>query len=573
MATSDRYPYLTSNVLNQDFLDECHENLTNNLELVVEIDTPAGTIYISDRNKYVGSTFYEARTNFPIITRTIGEFLDSVLEFSDLVLKINNVDGKYNDIMPAGANYDGWIGRSVVVKLGLRDVASTYNTIFEGKITDQGGFQRDVDSFTIRTRNKFDVLNVEFPKAVFKKSVFPNLENDLENLVVPIVYGDFTTNVEENAASVLAFPVNGLDADVNGETSYSNPVQVVISENDNVSFDTTQVYLKRGDTYYLFNSADIQNVTNNRTFEVRQSGTTPAGVTLVEGNLYEFATGDRFVVKVKGKDLGAYDDNIISIARDILETHGGLVAGDFDSSWDTYRDKSTPAVSAISTFKARAWIQDPKGVLEYVLSLLEQVRVELFIDRNQKLKLTSLHLDEFESSPSFTVKNWDVVKDTFQPKIHERNNFNRAKAEFNFLPNRNQQYQETSVFRNEAAITQQGKEISKKIIFPNLYETTIVESQVEEMLRLASGIIEIIDLNLTWRSMLLDIGDFVKINVSIQSTVFDSVPAMIRDIGADPDGLKIPAKIWSFQMLPFPGWTPGYSGTVGGSTATITRET
>ena len=68
MATADRKPYETATVLDQDFLDDCHDNLTNQLEVIVDIDTPTGTIYLSDRNKYVGSTFYEARLKFPIIS-------------------------------------------------------------------------------------------------------------------------------------------------------------------------------------------------------------------------------------------------------------------------------------------------------------------------------------------------------------------------------------------------------------------------------------------------------------------------------------------------------------------------
>jgi hypothetical protein len=74
--------------------------------------------------------------------------------------------------------------------------------------------------------------------------------------------------------------------------------------------------------------------------------------------------------------------------------------------------------------------------------------------------------------------------------------------------------------------------------------------------------------------MLLDIGDFVKINVDIQGTQFVNVPAMIREIGYDPAGIKIPVKLWSFQMLPFPGHSPTFIGMTGGSTSgIITLET
>ena len=134
-------------------------------------------------------------------------------------------------------------------------------------------------------------------------------------------------------------------------------------------------------------------------------------------------------------------------------------------------------------------------------------------------------------------------------------------------------FQETPLFRNNAAITQAGKEISKKIVFPNLYESATVIDQLKETLKITSSYLENVDVTLTWRSLLLDIGDFVKLNVKIQSSEFDEVPAIIREIGYDPAGIKIPMRLWSFQMMPFPGYNPGYAGTVGGSTATITEET
>ena len=101
----------------------------------------------------------------------------------------------------------------------------------------------------------------------------------------------------------------------------------------------------------------------------------------------------------------------------------------------------------------------------------------------------------------------------------------------------------------------------------------MVINQLIETLKITSAYFENLDVTLTWRSMLLDIGDFVKLNVKIQSTQFENVPALIREVGYDPDGIKIPMRLWSCQLLPFPGYTPGYAGTVGGSTATIDVET
>jgi hypothetical protein len=573
MANSDRFPYLTSTVLDQDFLDDSFDNLTNQLELIVDVGSPTGVLHLSDRNKYVGGTFYEARLKFPTIERTIGEFLSGTLQFSQLTLEINNADERYNPILPSGASYDGWVGQEIVVQIGLRDVGSTYTQIFRGRVTEQGGFKRSVKSFTLTARNDFERVNVAFPSTVFKSSSYPDIELEYENVLIPIVYGDWTTTIQEGAASIPALPINGNNPNVNGDAGHTALIGCVISENANVLFDPANVFLLRGDSFFKIDVADVVNVNvTNNYFELRQVNTPTPCTTLVEGELYKYQRGEKFYCRVKGKSLGAYDDNIVEQARDILTVYGGLVGADFDSSWNTYRDKASPVESAISTFKSRAWLGDPQEALSYVLSMFEQVRLECFIDRNLKFKITSLHLDDFVASPSFRLKNWDFESASLTPSLDERNNFNRAQGSFNFLPNRKENYEETRIYKNQNAIDQVKKVISKRIVFPNLYEKDVVANQLQEILKVASATIEILTGSLTWRALLLDIGDFVKVNVDIQSTQYVDVPALIRDIGYDPSGMKVPVKLWSFQMLPFPGYNPGYSGTVGGGSALIIEE-
>lgn len=652
MSTADRRPYLSATTLNQSFLDDCQDSLSNQLELIVDIETPllGTTIYASDRNKYVDGVFYEALLVFPTISRTIGEWLSNEVEFSTLTLEINNSDGRFNYLLPGGASFGSWIGKSVEVKLGLRNVGSTYFRIFKGFVTDVGGFSRGTHSFTLVARDQYDKLNVNFPTTAFSPTTYADIAEDVAGKTIPVIYGDWTTNITSGAASIPANVVNGADPTVliteeNVTISIASPgvftlsnhryqandefildsdgtlpsplvagsnyfiktvltadtftisttaggaeintsgaqsgthtvksalttgsnIKLVISENDLTSFDTSSVYLKRSDNYYLFTSAEIVNVgAGNKSFEITQ------GVLVIDGNPFAYTSGDQFYVKVKGKDLGSYDDNIVSQAKDLLVTFGGLVdPTDFDTTWTTYRDKASPTESAISTFKSRIWIQEPQPVIQYVNSLLEQVRLEAFIDRNLKVKINALHFDSFVASPTFEVKNWDIEKNSFKPKLDERNNFNRARGVFNFLPDTGEEAQVTSTYRNSAAITAAGKEISKQIVFPNLYDSTVVANQVKEILKLASSYLEVIETSLTWRSTLKDIGDFVQLNVSIGGLVMTDVPAMIRDIGYDPEGLKIPVKLWSFMMCPFSGYTPGYAGTTGGSTATITEE-
>jgi len=582
MSNNLRKQFQTAVVLDQAFLDASQDNLVNNLELIVDIEKPGGGyIHASDRNKYVVTAgvgvFYEALLTFPVIKRTVGQFQSPTLEFSTLEMELSNVDGRFNHLLPAGADYAGWVGKSVTVKLGLGEIASTYRTIFTGFVTDQGGFRRNVSSITLVARDKFDAVNKSFPNQVLTKANYPDIESDMENTLVPVIYGDWTVQVETDLASVPALVVNGANVNVNGDTSFSQNIKLVIANHPLVSFDHTQVFLRRGEKSWLIPSADIASISIGGTpssFEIKQqSGTLTAITPDTTDQTLEFGHGDDFFVKVKGLDLSGQDDNIVAQAKSVLKIYGGLADGDFDANWAAFAAKATPAVSAISLFKSRVWLQAPENVLEFALSLLEQVRLEAFISRDLKVKILSLHLEDYQVSPSFTVRNWDTEIGSFRLSIDERTNFNRAKAVYNFLPNRNENFKETHIYKNNASIAQAGKPVSKKVVFPNLYIESTVIDQLKGILQISSAYLENVEMSLTWRSMLLDIGDFVKLNIKIQSTEFESVPALIREIGYDPAGIKIPMKLWSFQMLPFPGYTPGYSGTVGGSTAIIDEET
>ena len=571
MGTSDRKPWLSATVLNQAYLNQCHDSLTNDLQLTVDIETPTGYIRASDRNKYVGGIFYEALLNFPPIYRTIGEWLSTVLEFSDLKLELSNVDERFNDLLPGGNNYGGWVGRTVQVKLGVRNVESTYSVIFDGQITEQAGFGRTTETIVIIARDKFDTTNKNFPTTVLTESTFPNISDAVKNTVSPLIYGDWTVNVEPNSASVPTIIVNGADPDVNGDSSNTNNLQLVISENDLTFFDTTQVYLVRGDQNILMDSGDITNVgVGNRTFEIIQNNNTV--VDPDTGDKFLFETADDFYVKVKGKDLGSYDDNAIEQARDILENYGGLSPSDFHSSWDYFRDKNSPAVSAIANIKSRIWIQEPEPSLTYVLSLLEQVRLEVFVNRDLEFEISALQFDEFDDNPSFTLKNWDIEYKSLKINLDERNNFNRTKGIFNFLPNRGEELNTTGFFRNQDAIDiSNGKIIEKGLVFPNLYVLSDVENQTKEILKMSSSQIETISFSATWRSMLLDISEFVSMDINIESINLDNVPCLIRSIGYNPIGLKIELKLWSMLTLPF-GSYAGTPNAIGGENANITEE-
>lgn len=575
MASKDRRPYLTAATLDQTLLDLMSDNLDSAVRVVVDIETTTGTIRASDRHTYVGPDFYRACCTIPMIRRTIGEWLSPAIEFSTLELPVSNVDGRFNAYLPGGTAYDGWIGKAVEVKVGIRSSVSTYFTLYKGKVTEIGGLSRDRSVIKVRTRDALDALNQKFPKTAIDGTAWPQAEDAIVNQLLPVIYGDWTVAPLQEipnptagsppimTASVPTFVVNGKDAGVLAGTTN---VRVLVSENANQTFQTSNVWARRGDVWSAVPVGNIASVVSGRDFQVVQGFTFSAAP-------YVYQPGDAFYVRVKGKNLGAYSDNLVAQAKDILIAEGGALAGDFDGTWGTYADKATPAVSAVSLIKSRVWRQDQESAVTVALSLLEQVRLEMFIDRSLNLKLRSLHLEDFVASPSFTIRQWDLVEGTLAPQLDDRNIWNRARGQYALDPVSKEQARATGIYRNGAAVAQLGKEISKDVIFPNLYVEGDVVNQLKEMLRLASSSPEFIEMKISPRGLLLDVGDFVSLDVAMGSVVLSGVPAMIRELGVEPSG-ALTIKVWSMLTTPFSGWTPpGSSGNrVGGSTATITKE-
>lgn len=544
--------------------------------------TTHALIYASDRHKYIVTdgvgVFYRAMLVFPEIIRTLGEWLVPELEFSTLQVEHSNANQKFNIFLIGGQHYAPFVNRQVTAKIGLAEIGSSYASLFRGVVTEAAGSARSTRSFKLVARDLNAAYDVQFPNTSIDPVAFPFVEDSISGKLLQVIYGDWTVELEADpnldgggpSGDVEAFPVNGNDPAVIGAPR--NNVKVLIADHDLLLLDTTQVYLKRGGNTYLVPASDVVNVTvGNRGFEVLQD----SGLTWVGGAQFEFGQGDIFAVRVKGYNLGIYTENIVAQALHLLETYGGVPGGMFHPNWLNYRDKAAPAQSAIVGFRSRICEGEAAGAVAYARSLLAQVRLEAFFDRDNLLKINSLHFEDWPAptATAIRIENRDVEKDTFEPEIDEKNNFNRAQGFYKRSPTTKSQTRQTRIQVNNAAVTQiGGKQISKHIDFPNLIDESIVKMQVVEILRLASSTIEIISLTSTWRMILRDLGEFATISISIGSIQLSEVPAMIRQISYNPAGFKLPLRLWALAMCPYPAYTPGYAGTVGGYNATIDEE-
>jgi hypothetical protein len=555
MSSSNRNPWQTSTVLNQSLLDACADNLTTSLEMICEIDLGSKIIYASDRNKYVGDRFYEAICKFPTIERTLGEYLSTEVEFSTLTVSLSNVDGRFNDYLPGGSMFGGWIGKRITVKIGLRDVASTYQTLFTGKITDIGGVQRSTTEITLIARDDFDMMNVNFPTSFLSVTQYPSLSEDMEGTILPFILGNWA----EDLANGLGIPTYITNGNAGIIEPTFNPIGLRWAVNP-TSF--VKLKVKRGDIVFDVPGGNISSI--NPTLS---SLNVAQGFTAFDGSAYQYASGDTFFAWCQETTLGANQINLVKQALKILETFTPInPATQLDiTKWDQ-------VALDVTSIKSRVWVNEPQSVLSYIRSMFQQIRCDVGINKTQKITLVQNWFDKFTANPSHKIKNWDVAQGTFSVRVDEKNNVNRLQGAYDYQPSIGENAKKTGFFRNDASITQIGKTISKQIVFPNLYDGAQVEYQTKETLKMTSSILETITVNLTWRSLLKDLGEFVKVDVKIGAAQFAEIPCQVRSIGVDPDGVQIPVVLLSFQTIPFTGWVPPGSGIVGGVSATITNE-
>lgn len=214
-----------------------------NLQWFAEIYLDTDVVFrVSNRAFYVQDAddlprFYDARAErAPSINVTVGEWLNSNYEVSDVTLILNNRDGYYNQYLPYGANYRQWSGARIVIKVGFSELYDNYFTLFEGQVSVKEGLTTTRDEIEVRAYDKLDLDEIPIPPNSFSADTYPDIGEDGAGKSVPLVYGDWTENVPTWGA-VGATCINAGDDEA---TSYEFKVSDLALE----SIDS--VWLHRG---------------------------------------------------------------------------------------------------------------------------------------------------------------------------------------------------------------------------------------------------------------------------------------------------------------------------------------
>lgn len=549
--------YTSATTINQDFLDKTFGYGETKLQAVCEITNGSNVIKVSSIPKYVGDVYYEGRASLPVIRKTIGQFLTTTFQFDDTNIQLSNVDGALNKYFINGENYNTFIGSQMIFKLGVDDIESSYINVFTGEIKNESGLASSTQTVEFNAQNILTNYNRTIDLPEIKSSVFPSAPTDVLGTKIPVVIGDWTIGC--NVILTGSYKVNSSGVDYDAETYTTNNfyggvlgyyiggANFVFATGNYTPSTISNAWLKRGDKLLAlnFNSTPqvvggyyVCNITN-----IKKSG----GGTIT----YVYEQGDQLVISV---NVGS-NDNIVNQAKSLLQDILGISSSLFDSSWTILSAKASPSQSSISTIKSRVWIGENSGtILEYVNSMLTQVRLKFFINSNGLFELLSLHFEDWQTPSSLRkIDKFQVIEDSIKITSDDQNYICGASGNYSFTPVSSSTMLKSPLLINQTSKNAiGGTNVLKTIDFPNLYIASDVANQLTEYIRLFSFPLEYVTLSTAWTGLLDDIGDFINIDIQIGSINYINVPCIIMDKSIDLQTFKIQYKLLSLNGFSYP---------------------
>lgn len=562
--------YKLASSLSQTMLDETLRGNETQIEtigiLTKVVDGTTYTLRFSDRSKYVGDDYYEGRAQFPDIKRTVGELVSPTIQFSEMSVELNNVDGFYNEYLTTGANYFNFIGARLEIKVGVYDKIATFFTMFDGYVPDEDGYSIDREKITIRARDKAEKLNRATGLPVINSTDFPDAPDESLGKIIPMVLGRWSVGYT-------------IDPDINSRGAISSrwsDFQYNVITDAPKNFYGGIVGYHVGGGFFVFSigtytPSTIQNCHIKRGKDLISVNFVPtpqdaAGYWVVQvlsinvvGDYeipYTYTAGDLAAISVDVPYSPNEYSNPVRLAKEILITLGGLsLINDFDNtSWSDLELKSSPAKSAIANIPARIWIgKEDDKILELVLGLLEQVRIEMYWNNDQKVALKSLHVEDFVGQYIANIEQAVIAENSFKIVSDQRNFFNIAAANYGWTPLLDKTQLQTQKRKNQNSIDKSGKQVIKIIDIPNLYVEGDVLNQLDEFIRFYSCGQQYVECQIAWTQLLRDLNEIIKLTYDVGSIDFLIIPMKIRDITFMPATGCLMFKMLSFSNFPYTG--------------------
>lgn len=245
--------------------------------------------------------------------------------------------------------------------------------------------------------------------------------------------------------------------------------------------------------------------------------------------------------------------DMVSIARKILQ-FGGVSDELFDETWDDmYKSKVN------QSYSARVYINDPDvKTIDYVVEMLIQIGLVLTMRQsNGKMKF-SLIWDslEFYERSNYRITSYDIALNSVSVDRELNQYFNTGRAKFNNAPHEDELVYSMGNLYEPDAVKRDGnlniwfKREDKSdgdFEFPNLYITSEVQEVVKNRIANSTPNSEMITVNLSWRHLALQVGEFVMLNHGR----YVNIPCQVRSIKLDANGSSIEVKLRSLESVNF----------------------
>lgn len=464
----------------------------------------------------------------------------------DVVKKIYNVD----------------FNKTLIEELNYTDIDPTIETIagidiqVDGTLWIMEGNQSKIYRYIPRDKKVGIEIETLFVDGILKKLEAPaGLTIDANNIITICdnTTGDF---YQINPFGEVATLLNSF----NRSTSNPSALDIVDISSD-VNKNEIIVVDRETKTFFRINPLDgtlVLDSEHDLLTEVSDSFTLPVGVAYSEdGTVYLMNRQDRSVYNFN-EHVGM-NENAGFIARDIVQSYGGLTGYDFDLSWNqTSRE-------GLNDFKTRAYIDEQTTTTKAAQDILKSFNTTLYLSF-KKYALFFIHFDNFRTDGK-TIREGDIKLGSFKPKKEYNQYFNSSVGKYLHLPFTGSSI-DTDNYMSPTGVQLAGKEIPKKIDLKNLYLREDADKIMPLFVRLAAAEPEFIDISLGFRFLFAQPCSFYNLNFidltesSSSGRRFKNVPCFARKIQIDLDKLEVKLKLWSLGTTLFGDYVP--VGTVGG---------
>jgi len=351
----------------------------------------------------------------------------------------------------------------------------------------------------------------------------------------------------EQPTLVNSFSKNTIDPAITDVVDISYDV----NENELILIDGTlnKLYRADPDTGLLIANSVVQLET-----DVYRKLTAPIGVSYSEDKtLYIGNQLDNSIYNYN--EFADTNFNPGFIARDIVQSYGGLTAFDFDLQWNqTCREN-------LSKYRGRLYIDKGVTSVKAAQQFLRSYSTSLYL-RHSKFSIFSADFDSFRTNGDI-IREGDMIKGSFNPSKEYNQYFNSVIGTYSKNPYDGKTI-DSDNYISPSGVQLSGKEILKKLNLDGVYRREDVDELMPLFVRLAASEPEFINVEVGFRFLFIQMNTFFNINFidfECGSEVssgrrFDNVPSFVRKISMDLNKMTIKLKLWSLGTTAFSGYNP-----------------